>query len=1219
VGAILAAWNGVVESGVCSFPRHGHCNRPQPSLPVLSLVVCDLYGVFCAACPATLSPLRGRRYRQHQRLCLPICCARGKTCVLILQKYDFSLTSLDACAGTMDPRSRRDSDYGTDRRKRGYLGDPPADRTMRPRVGPVATYPRRDGTPPGSTYGGGLCWDSRRGGGEGRGDPARGYGGNGRRGEVGNTIGGGGRGGVVRAGLPANKFILENGRGLEKGKGGETIGEENVDKIFNSIIMRCGKDFGIIGGIKKLCSLLTDHNIRNLNVIHVSCAIDTLGKLALQGVKQRDLPPTFERILDALTEHVLLILHDFEENHRALSQVLHGLALVHGAGLSQVAGKMVLKDALFQHCNHVMHYFSPLEMAVVLLNLSKLGWFRSSSDFEILSKIDAACCDICDRATQDTKFGCVDITNILQALNYIHNSCSWRASNGLLHRLETHAGSEAYYLEPQGVVTTVSNLAKLERDPDDEIKAKLCLQALKVMHTANHQDVSQFLWSMAKLKWQPPGCLLDVLYQRMKTIRNSFNLQEMVTIFWASAELNVRLGPKMEIWECMMDSILENSYKFHLNAQDMSMFFHALGLFGHMPGEKIRPLLKLLPRAMADGTPQNVTQVFRALAILEGDMGMDVVTPELLEVLSNRAYALINSFNGQDLSGLYYSFATLKRRPDPQLMHRMSQHVDKIQRDLNAQDVATIAWAIHAGRWNQSDAEDDEQDEQDLITGRRGGPRGVLDAGINSVYDPIIAMRALAERSQDIMDTFLPRDFANIFMTVSRLCQRSTDYNDFFISLCDGLSEQAHDMRDGGKGPLDPRDIAQILHAMSSNHAYLDDPTTYSSNGSGRQRFQALLKVLSDICFDYIPQFNAADLSDVLNATVHLEFSGSVQSDLMNKLMLRSYDVSAQLDGKCLSELVWAIQRTGRELTHDFLHIISTRALELLGEGSTASSDVFRPRDIAVLMWALAKLQVRPSAHLRMRLVSYVTVNVERFKPCFVAHILWATAVTWPEKAAPDSPEWQAEKDFRKIIMRRLVDCVEHLKTSEVTTVMWALVVMSVEIDWNDGGCVSGDFRKAVDRLALRVESTFRSMQKKEGEGNGNGEAPRAVSPRSARDRVEHEFDRSDMCMLHQFFLSYTFDPLFASAIGGHDCSLHRVHKLYAPRCKTAFDDTLSSASDMQKRVSNVLKHMKLEVENEFRCKDSGYSIDLLVSLSLSRARSLSLVRSNYSCTRPES
>jgi len=1030
------------------------------------------------------------------------------------------------------------------------------------------------------------------GGRGGRGDVSRGGGGDGGRGRSWERNGGGGRGGggggvrvMGGGGVAVGKFLL-NGRtiGMDK-KTGVQLAEENVDKIFNKILGQYVNEKNTDYGMTRLCQLMREgNNLKNLNAIHMSCAIDTLGKLLSKG-SHGTFGDTLEDTIHRLADHFITMLRrqDFAGNTRALSSVLHGLALIHIAGVSTISRNLMLKEVLALHIFDSLHVFSPWDLSQTLWGFAKMGWFFAA-DKELLSKIDTACCTAFDKTTNKVRFEGVDIANILQALVLIENACGWKASDDFFQRLEKYAGTESMSLNPQGVVTTVTGLAKLDRDPHDSVKAKLCLRAIHIFVGANSQDVSNLSWGMAKMGWQPPALLFDILYRRMMATLSSFNRQEMSTMWWSTAMLNVRLAPGNEYWEGMMSRMHELVHD--LNAQDTSMFFHALGLMGHQPGPILKDLLLRLPGAMDDSTPQNVTQILRALAILQTDSSM---TTNALDVLSRRACVLMPSFNGQDLAGLYWSYATLKIRPDAQLMSSMANRLIEIQRDLIPQDVSLVAWAINTARWHLSDSEKEDNNDLliDLLSSQRG-PRVEYASDIHNVYDPSLVMRALTERSKAIMQNFLPRDFANILWAVTRLGE---ECNDFFMALCDGLEEQAPAMAQGNKGSLDPRDIAQILHALSMNRVFLDEKI------GDRARFNVLLNILADMCIDLIHKFNAADMSNVLNATVNLEWSGKVQGRLMEGLLNRAVTMTPLLDGRCLTELVWAIARTGRQITCELLDIVSKRAFEIL-ETPSSSSAGFSFLDVPTFVWALAKIQTRLSAHLRMRFATYITAHVEKFAVSHLAQILWAFSTVPPEAMSPHSSERKAEMGMCASVFKNINMRAEDLRTSDVTTMMWALVVMSQELDFDESALLF-QFRQLVGVCAQRVDSVFSLMKEVEACGQ-DGQAPRAASPRSPRSRVEHEFDRSDMCMMHQFFLSCDIDERFAVAIGARDCLMHRVSTRYSTRCKQAFVSTSSAASDMQTRVHNVLvHHMHLQVESEFRCQRSGYSIDMQVCLNI--------------------
>jgi len=1037
----------------------------------------------------------------------------------------------------------------------------------------------------------------RDGGGEGRG------GGGSRAGGAGGAGGGG----------PRIFFHTGAGRAIGAGKGREQdiMPRENQERVFCKIIKDSLKA-PAFQGLEQLCKLMcvgrvdvqgraTEiDNLANMNVIHVSTAVDSLGKILEKGMSGR-VPGALERTINVLADGVVSRLEPgFAANPRALASVLHGLALIHGSGHSSIASREDLRGSLMRHIATLDDHniaspndrdsagYRPWDMTQVLWGFAKLGWFRTRDETsaKVLDSMDRLCSKSLDRSLgnggrSDLKFDGVDLCNLLQALALIENACGLKVSEDLLKRMEVQAGNQAHTLEfAQGVVTTVTGLAKLERDPPNVVKAQLCVQALKRMGKANGQDISNLMWGMAKMGWHPPPQLLDLLYGRMLETVQMFNRQEIVNMFWATAILNVRMGPGDKHWEKMTWRLQQVIPDFI--AQDMSMVFHASGLMGEYPPGMLERLLEYLPQVLNgnDCTPQNVTQIFRALAILQVP-----VPAKVLDSMQGKAGSLMHIFNAQDVAGVYWSFATMKQRPDAQLMQSMAKRVVSIQADLNAQDLSLIAWSINTGSWHLSESEKEEEEDL-LLSGGRLLRRSA--AGTSSAYDPSLVMGALEERACAIMHKLMPRDYASVFWAVTRL---GTGFTNFFMTLCEGLECSVSDWQRqdmGRTGEMDPRDVAQILQALAMNHTCLDENIV---DHHGRQRLRKLLDTLLQMCLCLIPRFNAADLSGGLSAAVHLDWTSTMQDELMTNLLGHAVHVAHELDGRCLSEVVWAVARTGRDLDDKLLHVVSERAKDLLDSVHAQSKpDIFRPRDIATFMWALAKLRVQPDPSLSTRLNNVVSAHVEHFKPSHLAQILWSAACAQVVPAPDGSSARRAYVHFRNSVLGRIKELAGDFRTTDVTTVLWSLVVMSDDDDFFCHDAFRDDFRQVVGQFALRIEDVFAAMQ-------GNeciGEEQRARSPRSPRSRLDNELDRSDMCMLHQFFLSCAVDQRFSQAVGAPGCDMHRVRQLYEPRCKKAFLETLSAASDTQKRVRDVMvNHMHLNVDSEFRCERSGYSIDM--------------------------
>jgi hypothetical protein len=366
---------------------------------------------------------------------------------------------------------------------------------------------------------------------------------------------------------------------------GEELKEDNQARIFNNMINKTLK-MSAQEGLDQLCKLMSVEkvkigrvvteidNLANMNVIHLSTAVDTLGKILEKGVSER-VPATLERTINALADGVAKRLEpgfgffgdNFGDNPRALASVMHGLALIHASGHSNITSNKPFRDSLMRHIHNISvpeSSLRPWDITQVLWGFAKLGWFQTKDDLsvEVLHKIDRLCCKSLDSslgavpARFNSKFDGVDLCNVLQALAMIENACGLTVSNELLGKLEVCAGNEAHTLEfAQGVVTTVTGLAKLERDPPNFVKARLCIQAIHCMKNANGQDISNLMWGMAKMGWHPPPELLDLLYSRMRDTAQMFNRQEIVNMFWATAMMSVRLGPGDEYWEKMTGRI----------------------------------------------------------------------------------------------------------------------------------------------------------------------------------------------------------------------------------------------------------------------------------------------------------------------------------------------------------------------------------------------------------------------------------------------------------------------------------------------------------------------------------------------------------------------------------------------------------------------------------------------------------------------------------------
>jgi hypothetical protein len=181
----------------------------------------------------------------------------------------------------------------------------------------------------------------------------------------------------------------------------------------------------------------------------------------------------------------------------------------------------------------------------------------------------------------------------------------------------------------------------------------------------------------------------------------------------------------------------------------------------------------------------------------------------------------------------------------------------------------------------------------------------------------------------------------------------------------------------------------------------------------------------------------------------------------------------------------------------------------------------------------------------------------------------------------------------------------EELPWSDAASVLWSLVAMSPDLDFSEPQICTG-FRELVECYALRLERICESMPAWDSKATPPGGVSPVPSPSPVSDTTVDKleaFERSDLCMLHQFFLSCAIDERFAAAVGDAGCRMHRVRGHFAKVCKQAFvqANMKTTKSDFHTRVYNVLKHgLGLDVEDEFRCMQSGYTVDLKVRVDLS-------------------
>ena len=159
----------------------------------------------------------------------------------------------------------------------------------------------------------------------------------------------------------------------------------------------------------------------------------------------------------------------------------------------------------------------------------------------------------------------------------------------------------------------------------------------------------------------------------------------------------------------------------------------------------------------------------------------------------------------------------------------------------------------------------------------------------------------------------------------------------------------------------------------------------FKGNVRDQARLSGLIHRLAELCHEHMPNFNVVDVCCVISATVHLDLSGNAQRDLLNVLVQRSLELMPQFEGQNLAELVWALGRTGHEVSSEFTDLACQRILDLFC--APVRIDAVRPQIVAVLLWGLAKMRTRLPEQLRVRLHASAIENVEHYRMSHLASI----------------------------------------------------------------------------------------------------------------------------------------------------------------------------------------------------------------------------------------
>jgi hypothetical protein len=230
--------------------------------------------------------------------------------------------------------------------------------------------------------------------------------------------------------------------------------------------------------------------------------------------------------------------------------------------------------------------------------------------------------------------------------------------------------------------------------------------------------------------------------------------------------------------------------------------------------------------------------------------------------------------------------------------------------------------------------------------------------------------------------------------------------------------------------------------------------------------------------------------------------------------------------------VMWALATLGVQVDAYLAAVLSARAISLAGE--------FKPQEVANLMWALATLGIEPESGLVKAMSNQAVSIAGEFTPQNVANLLWALAVL----------SVCAEKELVGAMLLRAVACLDDLTTQGATNVLWALAVLGAEADPTAAGAV----------------------------------AARAVE-------AAGELDCRELSQLHQVLLAAELEGLFR----GLDLA-ELVGPSLAERCRGAFEGAAVSGSKLQAAVARCLAGLGVPFEEEAIEPRTGYRVDMLVT-----------------------
>jgi hypothetical protein len=586
-------------------------------------------------------------------------------------------------------------------------------------------------------------------------------------------------------------------------------------------------------------------------------------------------------------------------------------------------------------------------------------------------------------------------------------------------------------------------------------------------------------------------------------------------------------------------------------------------------------LQSLVCDSCVDFNAIHVSTAFHRLAALNkaGDLYTDGQLTqdrtEAIQLLENRAVALVEDFQAQGVANTIWALATIGEAPSQELLELLDARAEAVASDLSAQGVANILWAFAKMGWGPS--------EQTL--------------------------RALESRAEELVEGFKPQEVANTLWALATM-GRGIE-----ATLWRAMAAQTVKIA----GSFKAQEVASALWALAT-----------MGLAPGDRVLGAVERRVREVSGDFTSQGVANTLWAL--AAVGREPGRSV----LTAVERRAEEVSRHFKPQEIANtlwayatwglkpgegLLWALERRTEETAHEFnaqdvanalwafsvLGVVPGEgvdvALERRGEemkevagGEGASRSV--ANTIRFRSWAFAMIGAAPGRKVGV-LEERAKEVAAQMKAQEVANTLWALAKMGR----------RPEAELVLALEERAAQVAGAMKAQEIANMLWAYATMAM---------VPGEW--LVDAVEERTRQGGGSEFSAQGVGNmlwavsflvmrAPGLARRitgALAPRALALAGDGAYDVRSMGQLHQFLLTCRVEEEMSAVRAGSGlaASVSALNASLATACHASFVAQPTRPSASQQQLSKALRSMGLRVRDEYRCPMSGYSIDMFVTRS---------------------